>query len=241
MSRASRPSAGDTCKTDSQASGEIILIDKPANCSSARAVNLIKKKLRVGKAGHSGTLDPMATGLLIVCTGRTTKLLSSLISSDKQYEGIMILGASTRSYDAESKIVESKPIKGISYSNILKAADFFMGEIEQLPPMFSAIKYKGKPLYKYARKGEEVERKARKVRIDEFKILSVELPEISFRISCSKGTYIRSLVHDFGQLLGVGAYLKELRRTRIGEYSIKEAIPLDDFLKTDSNLLHECL
>lgn len=219
--------------------GLMILIDKPKKYSSARAVNLIKKKLKTHKAGHSGTLDPMATGLLIVCTDKMTKKLNNLLESDKEYEGTMILGAATSSYDAETEITESRPVGNISPRTISEAAENFTGEIEQLPPMFSAVKYGGKPLYKYARKGKVVERMARKIKIDEFKILNINLPEVDFKVSCSKGTYIRTLVHDFGQLLGTGAYLKELRRTRIGTYSVCNAISLDDFLKTGVTLIPE--
>ena len=200
------------------AGGLMILVDKPGNCSSARAVNRIKKKLNVKKAGHSGTLDPMATGLLIVCTGKMTKKLKELLECDKEYEGVMVLGASTRSYDAETEIVENRPIGSTDYRKISEAATEFLGEIEQLPPMFSAVKYGGKPLYKYARKGQELERVTRKIRINKFEILNVEMPEAGFRVSCSKGTYIRALVHDLGQLLGTGAYMKELRRTKIGQF-----------------------
>ncbi|MGH2574835.1 MAG: tRNA pseudouridine(55) synthase TruB [Ignavibacteria bacterium] len=208
--------------------GLLLLIDKPKDYSSARVVNIIKKKLNVRKAGHSGTLDPKASGLLIVCTDRQTKKLSNLLESDKEYEGIMILGEITKSFDAEMKVIEKKPIDNINREKILETAKFFRGEVEQLPPMFSAVKYKGKPLYKYAREDKDVLRKTRKVFIKEFEIKGILKPEVHFRIVCSKGTYIRTLVNDFGRKLGVGAYLKELRRLKIGTYDVKDSIKLEE-------------
>lgn len=210
--------------------GFTILVDKPKDYSSARVVNLIKKKLNVRKAGHSGTLDPNATGLMIVCTGKMTKELNTLLGAEKEYEGVFVLGESTKSFDSETEVIQKKPVDNISDFAISEAAKKFTGEIEQIPPMYSAIKHKGKPLYKYAAKGFEIERSPRKVIIKEFDITNISLPEVSFRVLCSKGTYIRALANDFGESLGTGAYLKELRRTKIGSYNIDDAIKLEEFL-----------
>jgi tRNA pseudouridine55 synthase len=212
--------------------GVMLLIDKPKNYTSARVVNIIKKKLNIKKAGHSGTLDPLATGLMIVCTGKMTSVLNQMLNYDKEYEGVMVLGESTRSYDLETSVISKKQIDHLDEQAILDNAKHFRGEIQQLPPMYSAVKHRGKPLYKYARKNIEIERKPRKVLIKEFRIKNVSLPEVFFVIVCSKGTYIRTLVNDFGEKLGIGAYLKELRRTRIGNYEVKDSFRLDDFFKT---------
>ncbi len=210
--------------------GYFLLIDKPIGYSSAKVVNILKKKLNVKKAGHSGTLDPKATGLMIICTGKKTKELNGLLGSDKQYEGVFVLGGRTKSFDTETEIYESKSLAGITEKLIKETTIKFTGEISQLPPMFSAVKYKGKPLYKYARREREVVRTERKVLIKEFVITKIELPEVSFRVTCSKGTYIRTLANDFGESLGSGAYLKALRRTKIGDYDIKNSETLDDFI-----------
>lgn len=210
--------------------GLMLLIDKPKDYSSAKIVNIVKKRLNVKKAGHSGTLDPKATGLLIICTGKMTKSLNGLIDSGKEYEGVMIIGEITDSFDAETGVTRKLPIDSITEDMINKAANTFVGEIEQLPPMYSAVKYKGKPLYKYARKNQLIERAIRKVFINKFEIKKVNLPEVHFEVACSKGTYIRTLVNDFGEKLGVGAYLKELRRMKIGNYDVKNSVTLEDFL-----------
>ena len=215
--------------------GYTILVDKPKDYSSARVVNIIKKMLKVKKAGHSGTLDPKATGLMIVCTGKMTKELSSLLGSEKEYEGVFLLGESTKSFDSETEVIEKKPVDNISEEIINETAKKFTGEIEQVPPMYSAIKHKGKPLYKYAVKGQEIERNARNVFIKEFDITKISLPEVSFRVLCSKGTYIRTLANDFGLSLGTGAYLKELRRTKVGSYNICDAVKLEEILDYANN------
>jgi tRNA pseudouridine55 synthase len=227
----------------------MLLIDKPKDYTSARVVDIIKRKLGVKKAGHSGTLDPKATGLMIVCMEKETKRLSELLDYDKEYEGVMVIGATTRTFDTESEVkvmgahTPAAPLseghrllrrvlpgKGGSEleEKIHKVAESFRGEIEQVPPMHSAVKFKGRPLYKYARKNQEVSRSPRKVLIRKFEIEDISFPEIRFRVSCSKGTYIRTLVNDFGERLGTGAYLKELRRTKIGEFHIKDAVKLED-------------
>ncbi len=209
--------------------GVMLLIDKPKDYSSARIVNIVKKVLNVKKAGHSGTLDPKATGLMIVCTGKKTKQLNQLLDSDKEYQGVMVIGEKTRSFDSETEVFEKNSVTHLTADLIKNTVKSFLGEIEQTPPMYSAVKYKGKPLYKFARKGTELERKPRMVSIREFEIANVNLPEVSFRVVCSKGTYVRTLVNDFGEELGVGAYLKDLRRTKIGIYNIDSSITLEQF------------
>jgi tRNA pseudouridine55 synthase len=218
--------------------GLILLIDKPGGYSSARVVNIIKNKLKVKKAGHSGTLDPMATGLMIVCTQRMTKQLKNFLECDKEYEGKMLLGETTNSYDSETRVQEIRPIDHVTDEMILENTISFIGEIDQVPPMYSAVKYKGKPLYKYARKNTVIERASKKVLIKEFSITDISLPEVSFRTVCSKGTYIRSLVNDFGEKLGTGAHLKQLRRLKIGIYEVVNAISLEDFIKLEDNLIY---
>jgi len=212
--------------------GMMILIDKPFGYSSAKVVNILKKRLNIKKAGHSGTLDPNATGLMIICTGRMTKDLNQLLGAEKEYEGVFMLGEKTKSFDSETEVYEKISIDGIDEEKIRNTAKEFVGEIMQLPPMFSAVKFKGKPLYKYARKDQEIERSPRAVNIKEFEITNISLPEVHFRVSCSKGTYIRTLANDFGESLGVGAYLKELRRTRIGSYDVKNSQEPDEFIKS---------
>jgi tRNA pseudouridine55 synthase len=208
--------------------GVMLLIDKPKDYSSAKVLNIIKRQLKIKKAGHSGTLDPKASGLLIICTGKRTKELSTFLNCDKEYRGVMIIGSVTRTFDSESEVNETVSVDHISNEMIKDTSEKLTGEIEQLPPMFSAVKYKGKPLYKYARKNREVARTTRKVTIKEFEIEKISKPEIFFRVLCSKGTYIRTLVNDFGKVLGTGAYLKELRRVRIGEYDVKDAVGIGD-------------
>ena len=215
--------------------GIMLLLDKPKEYTSARVVNIVKKFLNVNKAGHSGTLDPKATGLMVVCTGKMTKSLNDLLDSDKEYRGIMIIGEKTKSFDSETEVYEKKTIEHVSEEQLMQNVKVFLGEIQQVPPMYSAIKYKGKPLYKLARKGMEIERKPRTVVIREFVIERVNLPEVEFRVLCSKGTYIRTLVNDFGESLGTGAYLKELRRLKIGEYDVKDSITIEEFINCHKN------
>lgn len=213
--------------------GIMILIDKPFGYSSAKVVNILKKRLNIRKAGHSGTLDPKATGLMIICTGKKTKLLDGMLGEDKEYTGAFRLGERTKSFDTETEVYETVSTEGITSEIIAETVKQFTGEIEQIPPMYSAIKHKGKPLYKYARKDRHIERSSRKVVIKEFEITGIMLPEVKFRVLCSKGTYIRTLAHDFGESLGVGAHLSELRRTKIGNFSITEASGLDEFIKEE--------
>lgn len=198
----------------------IILADKPKEWTSANVLNLLKKRLGIKKAGHAGTLDPMASGLLIICTGKKTKIITEFINYDKEYEGVIRIGAKTESFDTETEEYGIINTSHISDDDLENARKQFLGEILQIPPMHSAIKHKGKRLYKLARKGEEVEREPRKVIISEFDIKRLNENEVFFRIVCTKGTYIRSIANDFGNAIGVGGYLKELRRTRVGKFAL---------------------
>jgi tRNA pseudouridine55 synthase len=218
-------------------SGTMLLVDKPAHWTSFDVVNKIRYLLRKRyqlkkiKVGHAGTLDPLATGLLIICTGKWTKKISEYQDQHKKYEGMMILGGRTASYDAETGIEESFSIDHINQETIYNNVSQFIGKTEQYPPMYSAIKYDGVPLYKRARKGQAVELKKRPVEIFNFRITGIELPKVNFNVHCSKGTYIRSLVHDFGISLHNGAYLKTLRRTAIGPYSVDDAWSMSSLIE----------
>src|SRR5690554_43562 len=218
--------------------GQILLIDKPLTWSSFQAVNKIKYALiknlnlpKKFKIGHAGTLDPLASGLLIICTGKFTKRISELQGQIKEYTGTIVVGATTPSYDLETKVNENFPTEHITKELSEKVRMQFIGEINQFPPIFSAIKKDGKRLYEHARAGEEVEIQSRKIEIIEFEITRIDLPEIDFRVVCSKGTYIRSLAYDFGKALNSGAHLTSLRRTKIGNYSVNDAIEPLDFEK----------
>ncbi|WP_116790489.1 tRNA pseudouridine(55) synthase TruB [Flavobacterium psychrotrophum] len=215
--------------------GKVLLIDKPLTWSSFQAVNKVKwalKKhlgLKKLKVGHAGTLDPLATGLLIICTGKFTKRISELQGMEKEYTGTFMLGGTTPSYDLETEVDQTFPTDHITEDLINEMLQQFIGEIDQKPPVFSAIKKDGKRLYEHARKGEEVEIASRKTTIYEFELTRIALPEIDFRVVCSKGTYIRSLAFDFGAALNSGAHLTALRRTKIGEFDVKDAISPNDF------------
>ncbi|MGE5680028.1 MAG: tRNA pseudouridine(55) synthase TruB [Bacillota bacterium] len=211
--------------------GEIILIDKSIDKSSFNVIYKIRKAVGVKKAGHAGTLDPKATGLLIICTGKKTKEISSFQDQIKTYTGVITLGKKTLSMDSESEFIEENGIDGISESDILNTKERFTGDILQIPPMYSAVKFKGKSLYKYARKGIELKREARPVHISEFKITKIDLPDVHFEITCTKGTYIRVIAHDFGEALGCGGYLSALRRTKIGAHDVAEAFTIDEFIE----------
>jgi tRNA pseudouridine55 synthase len=217
------------------AEGQIVLIDKPLTWSSFQAVNKVKWSLKkhLGlkkiKVGHAGTLDPLATGLLIICTGKFTKRISELQGMEKEYTGTFYLGATTPSYDLETEVNATFPTEHINEDLIHATLPQFLGEIDQKPPIFSAIKKDGKRLYEHARKGEEVEIAFRKTTIHEFEITRIALPEVDFRVVCSKGTYIRSLANDFGSALQSGAHLTVLRRTKIGVFSVDGAISPDAF------------
>ena len=218
--------------------GQILLIDKPYEWSSFQALNKVKwairKKFDLGKKfkiGHAGTLDPLATGLLIICTGKFTKKIPELQGQIKEYTGTFYLGATTPSYDLETVVDHNHPIEHISTAKIQDAVKTFLGEIQQKPPIFSALKKDGKRAYELARKGESIELKSRKVTIHEFEITKIEMPEVGFRVVCSKGTYIRSLAHDFGKALKSGAYLSALRRTKIGAFHVNNSVAPTDFAK----------
>ena len=217
--------------------GELILIDKELNWTSFDVVNkiryAIKKKFDIKKikVGHAGTLDPLATGLLIICCGKMTKSINNFSAMNKTYSGKITIGSTTPSYDLETKPNVHYPIDHIDEKLILKTAKKFVGKIFQTPPMFSAIKKDGVRLYNLARQGKEIKIDKREVSIDSFEITSFNLPEISFNVTCSKGTYIRSLAHDFGKELNSGAHLSELRRVKIGDYSVKDSVKVMDFIR----------
>ncbi|MBL7472365.1 tRNA pseudouridine(55) synthase TruB [Robertkochia sediminum] len=210
--------------------GQVLLIDKPLEWSSFQAVNKIKWaikkafKLKKIKVGHAGTLDPLATGLLVICTGKFTKRIPELQGLIKEYTGTITLGATRPSYDMETEIDKHYPTEHITEALVEATLDQFRGAIDQYPPVFSALKKDGKRLYEFAREGKEVEIKSRKVEIHEFEITNYNFPELSFRVVCSKGTYIRSLAHDLGKALESGAYLSELKRTKIGDLNVSNAI-----------------
>jgi tRNA pseudouridine55 synthase len=215
--------------------GQVILIDKPLEWTSFQAVNkvrwLIRKSFNIKKikVGHAGTLDPLATGLLIICSGKFTKKIDTFQAQEKEYTGTFTIGATTPSYDLETEIDKTFDISEITSEKIHQATKQFLGEIKQKPPVFSALKKEGKRLYEYARAGEEVEIPFRTITISEFEITKIDLPKIDFRVVCSKGTYIRSLANDFGKALNNGAHLSALRRTKIGDYSVKNAIGIEAF------------
>lgn len=217
--------------------GELILIDKELNWTSFDVVNkiryAIKKKFDIKKikVGHAGTLDPLATGLLIICCGKMTKSIDNFSAMNKTYSGKVTIGSTTPSYDLETKPNVHYPIDHINEKLILKTAKKFVGKIFQTPPMFSAIKKDGVRLYNLARQGKEIKIDKREVSIDSFEITSFNLPEISFNVTCSKGTYIRSLAHDFGKELNSGAHLSELRRIKIGDYSVEDSVKVMDFIR----------
>ena len=221
---------------DDYKNGQVLLIDKPLEWTSFQAVNKlrwhIKQRFNIKKikVGHAGTLDPLATGLLIICTGKQTKEINIYQGQNKEYTGIFKIGATTPSYDLETEINETFPISHITEEFIKKTTHQFLGEIDQKPPIFSAIKKEGRRLYELARKGETTEIKSRKVTISEFEITTINLPEIEFRVVCSKGTYIRSLAFDFGKAMNTGAHLSALRRTKIGEFSVKNADSIEGFI-----------
>lgn len=219
--------------------GKVLLIDKPLKWSSFQAVNKLKYVLKNQlnlpkkfKIGHAGTLDPLATGLLIICTGKFTKRITEIQAQAKEYTGTIVLGATTPSYDLETEVDATFPTEHISEALIMETTKQFIGEIDQKPPVFSAIKKDGKRLYEHARAGEEVEIQSRKTTIHEFEITRIQLPEVDFRVTCSKGTYIRSLAFDFGLALQSGGHLSALRRTKIGDYSVENGVTPDDFEKS---------
>jgi len=215
--------------------GQIQLFDKPLGWTSFQVVNkvrwLIRKSCNIKKikVGHAGTLDPLASGLLIICTGKFTKKIDELQGQEKEYTGTFILGATTPSFDMETAINKTFETSHISEEDIHGAGLEFIGEIDQVPPVYSALKKDGKRLYEYARSGEEINIPSRKTTITEFEITEIRFPEVDFRVVCSKGTYIRSLANDFGMSLGTGAYLSSLRRTKIGGFLVEDALDIENF------------
>ena len=218
--------------------GQVLLIDKPLEWTSFQAVNKlrwhIKQRFKIKKikVGHAGTLDPLATGLLIICTGKQTKEIHIYQGQEKEYTGTFTVGATTPSYDLETEIDENFPTEHITEELLKETTKQFIGEIQQKPPIFSAIKKDGKRLYELARKGETTEIQARTVTITEFEITNINLPKVDFRVVCSKGTYIRSLAFDFGKALNSGAHLSTLRRTKIGDFSVDNATSIEGFIES---------
>jgi len=217
--------------------GQVLLIDKPLEWTSFQAVNKLRWEIRQAfnikkiKVGHAGTLDPLATGLLVICTGKMTKQIETFQGQVKEYTGTIFLGSTTPSYDLETDIDQTFETSHITEELILETTNQFIGEIDQFPPVFSALKKEGKRLYEYARAGEAVEIPSRKINISEFEITAIDGLNVNFRVVCSKGTYIRSLAHDFGKALNSGAHLSVLRRTKIGDFNVNEALSIDDFIK----------
>ena len=207
--------------------GQVLLIDKPLDWTSFDVVRKTRNLIRIKKVGHAGTLDPLASGLLIVCTGKFTKKINEYMGMEKEYTGSFTLGAITPTYDLESEPTEIRDYATITEEQIQEATKAFTGTIQQVPPIHSAIKKDGKPVYLMARKGIEFELEPRTITIKEFRIEKIELPKVYFKVMCTTGTYIRSLAHDFGKQLGCGAYLSSLRRTRIGEFSVDTALSMD--------------
>ena len=213
----------------------ILNLNKPSKITSRQAVDYVKRLLDVKKAGHGGTLDPDATGVLLICLGNGTKLFEALQTGTKEYEGTLTLGITTDTLDANGQITKTLDASRITPDQIQSACQQFIGEIEQMPPMFSAVKHKGKPLYKLARQGIEVERRPRQVSIESIELLLFSPPEVRFRVVCSKGTYIRTLASDIGTALGCGAHLSELTRTRSGVFTIENAYTFDSLERTSES------
>jgi len=207
----------------------VLLIDKPQGCTSHDVVDRIRRKLKMKKVGHAGTLDPNATGLLIILVGKATKVSQYLMSLDKEYEGIIKLGTITNTYDSEGEIMETRDVPLLDRETVNAVFTEFVGDQYQTPPMFSAKKIDGVPLYKLARKGKEIEREPRFIRISRLELLEIDSPSLQFGVACSKGTYIRTLAHDIGEKLGCGAHLDSLRRTVSGRFKIGQCVPLETF------------
>lgn len=208
--------------------GRLLLINKPYDWTSFDVVNKLRYRLKIKKIGHAGTLDPLATGLLIICTGKMTKRIEEFMGLEKEYTGKMILGKTTPSHDMETQVNRTTDISSLKEHQVREATHAFTGKLSQLPPMHSAIKVGGKRAYEFARQGRDIVLQPREVEVKVFELMNIHLPEVSFRIICSKGTYIRSIVRDFGESLGAGAYLSELCRTRIGPYLLSDAITIEE-------------
>jgi tRNA pseudouridine55 synthase len=206
----------------------VLLVDKPPGITSHDVVYRLRRKLQMKRIGHAGTLDPMATGLLIMLIGKATRISQYLISLDKAYEGEVTLGVTTNSQDAEGEVMETRPVPALTEADVRAAMKAFLGDQYQTPPMFSAVKIEGVPLYKLARKGEEVEREPRFIRVASFELTGFQPPRLAFRLACTKGTYVRTIAHDLGQKLGCGGHLSALRRTGSGQFTIEQCTPLDE-------------
>jgi tRNA pseudouridine55 synthase len=211
--------------------GKVILIDKPLHWTSFDVVNRIRGLIRIKKVGHAGTLDPLATGLLIICTGKYTKRINEYMAQKKTYTGSITLGSTTPTYDLESQPEPAGDYVHLDANQIHEAVNQFQGDIMQMPPLYAAIKIKGTPMYELARRGKDIELQPRPIHIETFAITEMSPPELTFHVVCSTGTYIRSLAHDYGQTLGCGAYLSALRRTAIGNFKVEDAVTLDGFLQ----------
>ncbi len=213
------------------AEGDVLLIDKPKGWTSFDVVHKVRRLFRLKKAGHAGTLDPLATGLLIVCTGRMTREIERFMGAEKEYRVTMRLGARTPSFDAETAVCETRSTDDITEDRVRTTLAGFLGTCRQVPPMWSAVKVKGQRLYRYAQRGLVVQRPAREVTIHAITATRIAVPEVEMTVVCSKGTYIRSLVDDLGTALGCGAYVAALRRTRIGPYAVEDAATIEDLLR----------
>ena len=219
----------------------VLLIDKAPDMTSHDVVAIARRALNTKKIGHCGTLDPMATGLLMLVIGRATKIQDLLMSEDKQYEGTITLGASTSTQDRQGEVLESRPVPDLTADQIKAACDAFTGHFDQIPPMVSAIKKDGVPLYKLARKGQTIEREARPVYVTSYEITRLALPEVDFIVNCSKGFYVRTYAHDIGERLGCGGHLSALRRTRSGKFTLDRAITVADLKSTPRETLMKSL
>jgi tRNA pseudouridine55 synthase len=226
---------------EQEAYGEVFLINKPQEWTSFDVVKKIRNTLKIKKVGHAGTLDPLATGLLIVCAGKKTKSIETYMGQEKEYTGTFVLGKTTESFDLEKEVVEVADPTHLTIEDVKKAAAKLTGDILQVPPMHSAIKVDGKRVYESARKGVEVAMDARPVSVPVFEITDFQNPVVHFRIVCSKGTYIRSLARDLGGILGVGAYMASLVRTRIGDFRLEDAISVNDAVELIKSRRHENL
>lgn len=228
-------------KLSQETNNGVLLIDKEPGMTSHDVVAIARKRLGIKKIGHCGTLDPMATGLLILVVGRATKIQDLLMSEDKEYEGTITLGVTTDTQDREGQVLQERPVQGIGEEDVKKAFDHFKGEFYQIPPMVSAIKKDGVPLYKLARQGKTVEREPRLVNVYTHRLLRIDLPEIDFRVLCSKGFYVRTYAHDIGEMLGCGAHLSNLRRTRSGRFDLSRSVTVSRLKEKDPAELRDCL
>jgi tRNA pseudouridine55 synthase len=206
----------------------IMLVNKPSGITSHDVVTFVRRKLNMSRVGHAGTLDPLATGVLVILLGKSTQLFDKFVAFDKTYRATLRLGIKTTTADIMGQVVQERPSTGIDEAKIKNVFLQFTGEIEQKPPMVSAVKHKGERLYKIARQGKEVERTARKVRVDELKVLQCRFPDVEFLMSCSKGTYVRQLAEDVGEVLGCGACISQIERTKVGPFEIKDAVVLEN-------------